>query len=280
MRHNRLRELLDADLPSLGTHLHSSWPSITELVGHSGMFDYVEFVAEYAPYDLYALENIGRAIDLFPHKSGMMKIEQEPRTYLTIRAIGSGIQNVLFADPRTVEDVQECVKAVRAETPANGGIHGVGMRRDVRFVLEGGSPEFAQALDQSVVALMIEKKSAVDDLEALLSVPGVDMTQFGPADFSNSIDRPGEWQHPEVVEAEKHVIETSLKMGVAPRAEINTPEQAEKYLEMGVKHFCIGTDVSILFDWFRDTGGAFNELLGREAPGAGGQHGGYGGAGD
>ena len=51
MRHNRLRELLDADLPSLGTHLHSSWPSITELVGHSGMFDYVEFVAEYAPYD-------------------------------------------------------------------------------------------------------------------------------------------------------------------------------------------------------------------------------------
>ncbi len=280
MRHNRLRELLDADLPSLGTHLHSSWPSITELVGHSGMFDYVEFVAEYAPYDLYALENIGRAIDLFPHMSGMMKIEQEPRTYLTIRAIGSGIQNVLFADPRTVEDVQECVKAVRAETPSNGGIHGVGMRRDVRFVIEGGSPAFAEALDQSVVALMIEKKSAVEDLEALLSVPGVDMTQFGPADFSNSIDRPGEWDHPEVVEAEKHVIETSLKLGVAPRAEINTPQQAEKYLEMGVKHFCIGTDVSILFDWFRDTGGAFNELLGREIPGASGQHGGYGGAGD
>ncbi|MED5448928.1 MAG: aldolase/citrate lyase family protein, partial [Planctomycetota bacterium] len=230
MRNNRLRELLDADLPSLGTHLHSSWPSITELVGHSGMFDYVEFVAEYAPYDLYALENIGRAIDLFPHMSGMMKIEQEPRTYLTIRAIGSGIQNVLFADPRTVEDVEECVRAVRAETPSNGGIHGVGMRRDVRFVVEGGSPAFAEALDQSVVALMIEKKSAVDDLEALLSVPGVDMTQFGPADFSNSIDRPGEWQHPEVIEAEKHVIETSLKMGVAPRAEINTPEQAERYL--------------------------------------------------
>ena len=280
MRHNRLRELLDADLPSLGTHLHSSWPSITELVGHSGMFDYVEFVAEYAPYDLYALENIGRAIDLFPHMSGMMKIEQEPRTYLTIRAIGSGIQNVLFADPRTVEDVEECVKAVRAETPSNGGIHGVGMRRDVRFVIEGGSPAFAEALDRSVVALMIEKKSAVEDLEALLSVPGVDMTQFGPADFSNSIDRPGEWDHPEVVEAEKHVIETSLKMGVAPRAEINTPEQAEQYLELGVKHFCVGTDVSILYDWFRDTGGAFNELLGREVPGASGQHGGYGGAGD
>src|SRR2546430_5922511 len=94
MRRNNLRELLKADKPSLGTHLHSSWPSIVELVGHSRMFDYVEFVAEYAPYDLYALENLGRAVDLFPHLSAMMKIEQEPRTYLAVRAIGSGIQNV------------------------------------------------------------------------------------------------------------------------------------------------------------------------------------------
>ena len=124
MRRNRLRELLRADQPSLGTHLHSSWPTITELVGHSRMFDYVEFVAEYAPYDLYALENLGRAIDLFPDLSAMMKIEQEPRTYLAIRAIGSGIQNVLFADPRTVADVEECVRAVRAEATHAKGRHG------------------------------------------------------------------------------------------------------------------------------------------------------------
>ena len=131
MRRNRLRELLKAGQPTLGTHLHISWPSIVELVGHSRMFDYVEFVGEYAPYDLYALENIGRAIDLFDHMSGMMKIEQEPRTYLTIRAIGSGIQNVLFADPRSVADVEASVRAVRSESPHCKGVHGVGMRRDV-----------------------------------------------------------------------------------------------------------------------------------------------------
>src|SRR5499427_10137457 len=145
MRRNRLRELLKAGKPSVGTHLHSSWPSIVELVGHSGMFDYVEFVGEYAPYDLFALENLGRAVDLFPHLSSMMKIEQQPRTYLTVRAIGSGIQNVLFADPRTVQDVEECVRAVRAEAPHARGRHGVGMRRDVGFVLEGGAPSFVKA---------------------------------------------------------------------------------------------------------------------------------------
>lgn len=268
MRKNRLRELLNAGQPTLGTHIHSSWPSIVELVGHSGMFDYVEFVAEYAPYDLYALENLGRAVDLFPHMSSMMKIEQEPRTYLTVRAIGSGIQNVLFADPRTVAEVEECVRAVRAETPQARGKHGVGMRRDVAFVLEGGTPAFVQALDDAVVALMIEKAPAVENLEALLSVKGVDMVQFGPADYAMSIGLAGQFDHPRVVEAERFVIQTALKMGIAPRAEISRPEEARRYLDMGVKHFCIGTDMCILFDWFKVNGAGMNELLGRGSPAA------------
>jgi 2-keto-3-deoxy-L-rhamnonate aldolase RhmA len=264
MRSNRLRELLRADQPSLGTHLAGSWPGLIELVGHSRMFDYVEFVAEYAPYDLYTLENMGRAVDLFPHMTAMMKIEQEPRTYLAVRAIGSGFQNLLFADPRTVADVEECVRAVRAETPAARGRHGVGMRRDVGYVLEIGGPTFVQALDDAVVALMIEKQSAVENLEALLSVPGVDMVQFGPADYSMSIGLAGQWKHPRVLEAEKYVITTALKKGIAPRAEIGHPTDAKKYLDMGVKHFCIGTDVSILFNWFRDNGRAMKELLHRD----------------
>jgi 4-hydroxy-2-oxoheptanedioate aldolase len=259
MRRNRLRELLKADQPSLGTHLMCSWPTIVELVGQSGMFDYVEFLAEYAPYDLYALENLGRAVALFDHMTAMMKIEQEPRTYLAIRAIGSGIQNVLFADPRTVEDVQACVRAVRAEAPGRAGWHGVGMRRDVGVVAEPGSPAFVQALDDAVVALMIEKAPAVENLEALLSVPGVDMVQFGPADYAMSIGLAGQWDHPRVREAESHVMATALKKGIAPRAEIGRPEDARKYLDMGVKHFCIGWDVSILYN-----GKAMRELLGRE----------------
>lgn len=271
MRKNRLRELLKAGQPTLGTHIHSSWPTIVELVGHSGMFDYIEFVGEYAPYDLYALENLGRAVDLFGHMTSMMKVEQEPRTYLAIRAIGSGIQNVLFADPRTKADVEECVRAVRAEAPHAGGRHGVGMRRDVGCVLEPGSPAFVQALDDAVIALMIEKDSAVRDLESLLSVKGVDMVQFGPADYSMSIGLTGQWNHPRVREAEEHVIKTALKMGIAPRAEVSHPDECARYFELGVKHFCIGTDMNILFNWFRDCGRAMNDLLKRDPPAAGPQ---------
>src|SRR5215470_11125733 len=255
MRPNRLRELLRARKPSLGTHIHSAWPATVELAGHSGMFDYVEFAGEYAPYDLFALENLARAVDTFPHLSAMMKIEQQPRTFVAVRAIGSGIQNLLFADPRTPEDVAECVAAVRAEAPGHGGIHGVGMRRDV------GSPAFVQALDDAVVAIMIEKAPAVESLEALLAVKGVDMVQFGPADYSMSIGLAGQWDHPRVVEAERRMIRTALAAGIARRAEISRPEQAKPYLDLGVRHFCLGWDVEILFEWFKREGDTMRKIL-------------------
>ena len=262
MRPNRLRERLRAGQPTLGTHVHSAWPAVVELVGHSGMFDYVEFVGEYAPYDLFALENLARAVNTFDHMSAMFKVEQQPRTYLAVRAIGAGIQNLLFADPRTPDDVRDCVRSVRAETPAAGGLHGVGMRRDVGYVMDVGSPAFVQALDDAVVAIMIEKASAVENLEALLSVKGVDMVQFGPADYSMSIGLPGQWNHPQVVEAERHVIRTALRLGIAPRAEISHPSEAKPYLDLGVRHFCMGWDVSVLFDYWKTEGGALRDLLG------------------
>ena len=135
MRHNRLRALLTADQPSLGTHLLSSWPTLVELVGDAGNYDYVEFTAEYAPFHMHDLDNLGRALEL-KNLGGMIKIEQTQWTHQAMRAIGSGFQEVLFADLRTVADAAACVAAVRAETPGTGGRLGVGMRRDVGTVRE------------------------------------------------------------------------------------------------------------------------------------------------
>lgn len=260
---NALRELLKADKSSLGTHLLGSWPGWVEIVGQTGVIDYIEFVGEYAPYDLYSLENFGRAINLFDHMSSMMKIDQEPRFYLAGRAIGSGIQNLLFADIRTVEDAKQCVAAVRAETPKTGGLNGVGMRRDVGYVMAPGSKAYVKQLEDSVVALMVEKQSAVEHLEEILSVPGIDMVQFGPADYSMSIGIPGQWGHPKVKEAEQYTIETALKMGIAPRVELGDFKDAEPYLKMGVKHFCLGWDVETLYRYCMEQGVVFRKFFKR-----------------
>jgi len=259
MRRNKLRELLDAGKPTVGTHLHSAWPNIVEAVGHSGMFDYVEFVAEYAPFDLFALENFCRAVELFD-MSCMIKIDQAPRSYLAQRAIGAGFQSVLFADCRSVDDARECIQAVRPDTPETGGIHGVGLRRNT-YMHHGGTPAYVQALNDIVIALMIEKKGAVDQLEEILALGDIDMIQWGPADYSMSIGKAGAWHSPEVRSVERKVIETCLRMGVPPRAEINSPDQAKYYLDMGVRHFCIGTDIMILYQWMKENGEALRKAV-------------------
>ena len=263
-RKNVLRELLKAGKPTFGTHVHVIWPGIVEIIGHSGAFDYIEFAGEYAPFDLFTLENFGRAVDLFGHMSCMMKIDQEPRTFLATRAIGSGIPNLLFADIRTPEEAKEAVSAARPETPRGGGRVGVAMRRDVGYVMGAGSPQYVEQLEEGVVALMIEKHDAVESLEKVLSVGGIDMVQFGPADYSMSLGIPGEWTHPRVKEAERHTIETALRMGIAPRVELRDLRDAGSYLEMGVKHFCVGWDVDILFRWCRDQGEVFRKTFSRE----------------
>jgi 2-keto-3-deoxy-L-rhamnonate aldolase RhmA len=260
MRQNHLRELLRAGKPTLGTHLLSTWPTLVELVGHSGIYDYVEFTAEYAPFSMYDLDNLGRALEL-KNLTGMIKIEQTQWTHQAMRAIGSGFQSVLFADLRTVEDAHACVAAVRAETPNSGGRLGVGMRRDVGTVLEGGSPAYVDALDEVVIAVMVEKHECVENLEEILSVKGLDMVQFGGSDYSMSIGATGQRNHPDVKNAERKTIETALKLGLHPRVELADISQAAPYIEMGVKHFCIGWDVRILHDWWNRNGAGMRELL-------------------
>ncbi|MBL7199338.1 MAG: 2,4-dihydroxyhept-2-ene-1,7-dioic acid aldolase [Anaerolineae bacterium] len=259
MRANKLRKLLDAGQPSIGTRVHTVWPSIAEAIGHTGMFDYVEFLAEYAPFDLYALDNFCRAVELFD-MTAIIKIDQEPRGWLAQRGIGAGFQGVLFADCRSAEDVRQCVRIVRPETPEDGGIHGVGTRR-FAYMGYGGSPEYVQALRDVVVMIMIEKRSAVEQLEEILSVGGVDMVQWGPSDYSMSIGRPGERTAPEVQAAARQVFETALKMGVQPRAEIASVDQAKYYLDMGVRHFSLGTDLSVLYGWWRKNGDELRKVI-------------------
>jgi len=269
MSRNPLREALNAGKPTVGTHILSAWPTLVELIGHSKQYDYVEFTAEYAPFTMHDLDNLGRSFELMG-MSGMIKIEQTQYTHQAMRAIGSGFQSVLFADIRSVEDAKAAVDAVRAETTMAEGARGrgrlgVGMRRDVGTVRTGGSPAYVDALNEVVIAIMVEKKSCVDDLDAVLSVPGLDMVQFGASDFSMSIGLTGQANHPDVVAAEKKTIEMALKKGLHPRVELRDPSQAKKYLDMGVKHFCIGWDVRILADWWDTKGAEMRGLLGGDA---------------
>ena len=253
--------MLNQGKPTIGTHVIIPWPGIVEVIGQSKAFDYIEYVGEYSPFSLEQMDNFGRAIELFPDMSSMMKVEEQTRGFIATRAIDAGIQNVLFTDCRSAEEVKECIRLVRPETPEAGGTHGAGMRRNVGYVSYAGSEEWVNAMNEVVIAIMIEKKGAIENLEEILSVEGVDMVQFGPADYSISIGQSGQWETAEVQKAHRDMIEMAFKKGVAPRVEVATFEQAKPYIDMGVRHFCIGWDIVVIFGWCQNQAAGMKALL-------------------
>jgi 4-hydroxy-2-oxoheptanedioate aldolase len=264
MKKNKLREKLKTGQPTLGTRLLNVWPGMVELIGHAGVFDYVEYLGEYTAWDLNDLENFSRAVELF-ELSSMMKVDQNNRAFIAQRALGAGIQNILFTDIRTVEDARECVRIVRAETPSEKGLNGAANRRNVGYYLEAGSAQYVKAMDDAVVALMIEKKEAVENLEEILSVPGIDMVQFGPGDYSLSLGLPGQRRHPKVREAELKTIRIALEKGIRPRLEIGSInykiEDLKKYTALGVKDFHLPSEGKIIYEWLKKHGEVLKNTL-------------------
>jgi 4-hydroxy-2-oxoheptanedioate aldolase len=252
-KENVLRRLLKEGKPSLGTHVVTPWPGTFEVIGNSGVFDYIEYVSEYSTWTLPLLDEIARTMELFPNMAAMIKIEEMAKGLIAQRATDAGFQSVLFSDIRSVDDVRECIRYVRAETPEAGGIHGINSRRKSGGYggLKGGAntEEWVKDLNEIVVCVMIEKKSAMEHLDEILSVKGVDMVQFGPADYSVSIGKPGGVRSPETVNAEKEMIKKALAKGIQPRVESGNMEEVKAYMEMGVRHFCVGTDLVVLSDW-------------------------------
>ncbi|MDX1747325.1 MAG: aldolase/citrate lyase family protein [Halobacteriales archaeon] len=253
-----MRERIEAEEPTIGTRVLSPWPGVIEVLGQSELYDYVEFVAEYGPWDLHDLENIGRAAEL-AGMSSMIKVDGENRAFIAQRAMSAGIQNLLFADVRDVEDAQEAIDAVRAEPQGENGV-----RMDRRNGYVGGyaSPgDVVDMCEDAVIAIMVEKESTVENLEEILALGEIDMVQFGPSDYSLSIDMTNDSDAEEVKQAEITTIETALDMGVAPRAEISHPSQAEWYLDRGVRDFNLNTDVTILHNFWKEQGGALADEL-------------------
>ena len=254
MRTNILREKLSRDEPTLSTHVHSTWPSVIEAVGHTGLYDYVEFVAEYGSFDLHDLDNICRTAELL-RMGSMIKVDQSHQEFLAQRGIGAGFGSVLFTDCRSADDVRECVRIARADTPEWSGLYGAATRRNT-YMGYGGNEAYVDLINDTVVAVMIEKKGAVDDLDEILDIPGVEMVQWGGTDYSMSVGLAGQRNNPDILAARNKVFRAALDKGVPPRAEVQTPDDAKEFLDMGVRHFSIGTDIAILYGWWQENGDA------------------------
>lgn len=241
---NKLREALNSGEITLATRVFSTWPYMTEVVGASGHYNYIEFSAEYAPFDQFDLENICVAAEL--HGMGsIIKTDYANRAYVSQKAICSGFQGILWTDHKTAKDVEATINMIMSDSLQDGGQFGIPTRRLVGMIQGMKQMDFVQRCRDTVKLFMIEKKDAADNIEDICSVDGVDMIQFGPSDFSmnsgfNFVDH-----MEEVREVEKKCIKAAIKHGVRPRAELmmTNPDMVKMYLDLGVKDFCVGGEL-------------------------------------
>lgn len=259
MKHNKVRELLNSNNPTIATRMWSTQPFFTEALGASGNYDYVEFVAEYTPFDQRDMETIAMAAEL--HNMGsMIKVDFQDRGYVAQKAIAAGFQAVMFTDCRTADEVRETIRMVKPETPEDGGMYGYPTRRYIGFQPRLPQTQHAARLREIVIAIMIEKKASVDNIEAICAVPGVDMVQFGPSDYSLSRGWDAKDHVAEYKEAEREMIKAALKHGVRPRCEIPNVEAAQYYIDLGVRDFCLGDQVAKLQAIWNEEGGAMRKI--------------------
>ncbi len=258
---NTFREKLDAGQPTIGTHILFTDPDIAELVGDIGFFDYGEIASEYSVLDMTNLYHQARAAQC-GNLPLMIKPDQESQGFWTQAAMGAGFKAVLFTDIRTPEDIDECHRIIRADTPDTNGMVGVKLRRPA--LASYNTSAYLQDLESFVCAIMIEKNVAYENLDAILERArdrDVHLTQWGPADFGFSRGEPGLMATSEIRPYEERVIAKSLQYGLRPRIEIGSIEQAQRYIDLGVKDFCIGWDRFILQGALGQLGEGLTKLL-------------------
>ena len=260
VRENLLRKKLQAGEPTVATRIWSTNPFITETVGNSGNFDYIEFAAEYAPFSQIDLENICRAAELY-NMATLIKVDFQNRGYVAQKAMAAGFQAIMFTDHQTPEQVEESIRLTTPATPDCGGLYGYPVRRFIGGQSHVSPMTHAQRVKQVVRCFMIEKVTALDRIEEICSIPGVDMVQFGSGDWgmNQGFDRTDRLE--ECKAAERKMIECALRHGVRPRCEITSPEGAEYYMALGVKDFCLNDEMSALRRFWFQEGAKLQQLV-------------------
>ena len=257
---NTFRKALEDGRPTIGTHFLFSDPDVAELIGDTGLFDYAEFSAEYSAFDMRLLYHLARAAQC-SNLPLMIKLDEEGQGFWAQAALGAGFKSILFTDIRRPDDIDTCYKIIKPDDPKVGGRMGLKLRRPALSAYEPES--YLKDLNSIVFCMMLEKKIAVENIDKILmraKERGVDMIQWGPADYSITRGRPHMMFEADIMPIEELVIGKCLEYGVAPRIEIGDVDQAKRYIDMGVRHFCIGWDRFILQAGLRNIGEGLRKL--------------------
>ena len=172
------------------------------------------------------------------------------------RALDMGAAAVMVPQVETAEQAAEAVRFARY---APQGDRGMGLARAHRYGF-GFRDYVAAANDAIAVIVQAEHARAVENIDRIAAVPGLDAVFLGPYDLSSSLGHPGELDHPRVVEAIEHVTRRCQAAGM-PLGFFGVDAGAVKpFIARGYTLICAGVDCLLLGQGARRLAGELEPL--------------------
>jgi 4-hydroxy-2-oxoheptanedioate aldolase len=236
---NGFKRALKAGKPQIGLWSSLSSNYTVEVIAGAG-FDWILLDTEHSPSDLENLLTQLQAAAPYPSHPVVRVAWNDMVTIKRVLDIGA--QSLLVPYVSTADEAKHAVSCTRYP-PA--GVRGVaGTTRATRF---GRIQDYARGAQEEICLLVqVETQQALDNLEAICGIDGVDGVFIGPADLHASLGHAGEIANPKVKPMIDDAIRRIRKSGKAPG--ILTPNEADArhWLECGALFVAVGSDVGIL----------------------------------
>lgn len=226
---------------SIGSWLTIPHPSIAEIMAKSG-FDWLVVDMEHSPIGISEAEEMIRVI----HLCGLPALVRvgEINSSLIKRVMDSGASGVIVPMVNTQEQARQAVEAVKYP-PA--GKRGVGLARAQGY---GTSfEEYKQWVEkESTVIVQIEHIEAVENMDAILSVDGIDGFIVGPYDLSGSLGIPGDFEDERMLKALEKVKRVAAKTDILAGYHVvqPQPEQIQEKIKEGYTFIAYSVDFLLL----------------------------------
>lgn len=226
----------------VGMFSKASDPAIIESMGYAGA-DFVIIDLEHGPNSVQTVQNLIRAAQI----SGMLPIVRvkEDCDCVMSEVLDIGAGGIQVPQITTKVDALNVMEKTKYAP--------IGQRGVCRFVRAANYSskdrfEYFKDANKTLTILQIEGQDGINNLDEILTVDGVDVIFIGPYDLSQSLGIPGEIDNPAVRDKMIEIIDKCSQHGITVGTFVDTPQNAEKWKNAGVKYIAYSVDMGIFCD--------------------------------
>ncbi|MDO9566766.1 MAG: aldolase/citrate lyase family protein [Candidatus Desulfaltia sp.] len=233
---------------TIGSWITIGHTAVAEIMARAG-YDWLTVDMEHSAITLDIAQNLIRVIDLCGVAPLVRVGENDPN--LIKRVMDAGAHGVIVPMVNSKDDAGKAVASVQYPPK---GFRGVGLARAQKYGADfEGYKKWNER--ESIVIVQVEHIKAMENLEDILSVEGVDGFIIGPYDLSGSLGVPGQFDHPEVISALARVKQVSAKMNALSGFHVIPPEVEafQEKVREGYKFIAHSLDILFLGQNCRDS---------------------------